>query len=125
MKVYKGYLIAIKRNISTIILYCTIFLGVAVSMVYIVRSGENSGDYSQRRLSIGVVDRDNSMWSQALEDYLEKYHDVTVMEDDMDKLAEGVYTTEILYAVIIPEDFYETCSYRIRKPVGILCEWPY
>ena len=78
-------------------------------MVYIVRSGENSGDYSQRRLSIGVVDRDNSMWSQALEDYLEKYHDVTVMEDDMDKLAEGVYTTEILYAVIIPEDFYETC----------------
>ena len=109
MKVYKGYLIAIKRNISTIILYCTIFLGVAVSMVYIVRSGENSGDYSQRRLSIGVVDRDNSMWSQALEDYLEKYHDVTVMEDDMDKLAEGVYTTEILYAVIIPEDFYETC----------------
>ena len=109
MKVYKGYLIAIKRNISTIILYCTIFLGVAVSMVYIGRSGENSGDYSQRRLSIGVVDRDNSMWSQALKDYLEKYHDVTVMEDDMDKLAEGVYTTEILYAVIIPEDFYETC----------------
>ena len=35
MKVYKGYLIAIKRNISTIILYCTIFLGVAVSMVYL------------------------------------------------------------------------------------------
>ena len=43
MKVYKGYLIAIKRNISTIILYCTIFLGVAVSMVYLSGREQNGG----------------------------------------------------------------------------------
>ena len=43
MKVYKGYLIAIKRNISTIILYCTIFLGVAVSMVYLSGREEAGG----------------------------------------------------------------------------------
>ena len=78
MKVYKGYLIAIKRNISTIILYCTIFLGVAVSMVYLSGREEAGGSYAQMRLSVGVVDRDNSLWSKALEDYLEKYHDVTV-----------------------------------------------
>ena len=76
MKVYKGYLIAIKRNISTIILYCTIFLGVAVSMVYLSGREQTGGSYAQMRLSIGVVDRDNSLWSHALEDYLEKYHDI-------------------------------------------------
>ena len=57
MKVYKGYLIAIKRNISTIILYCTIFLGVAVSMVYLSGREEAGGSYAQMRLSVGVVDR--------------------------------------------------------------------
>ena len=62
MKVYKGYLIAIKRNISTIILYCTIFLGVAVSMVYLSGREEAGGSYAQMRLSVGVVDRDNSLW---------------------------------------------------------------
>ena len=109
MKVYKGYLIAIKRNISTIIMYCTIFLGVAVSMVYLSGREQTGGSYAQMRLSIGVVDRDNSLWSHALEDYLEKYHDVTVMKDDMDKLAEAVYSSQIRYAVLIPEGFYEDC----------------
>ena len=109
MKVYKGYLIALKRNVSTVILYCTIFFGVAVSMVYLSNRGENTGAYSQERLAIGIVDRDNSLWSQALEKYLEQYHDVTVMEDDMDELAEAVYGRRIRYAVIIPENFYEEC----------------
>ena len=72
MKAYKGYLIALKRNISTVILYCTIFLGVAVSMVNLSNRGENPGDYSQERLAIGIVDRDNSLWSQVLEKYLEQ-----------------------------------------------------
>ena len=134
MKVYKGYLIAIKRNISTIILYCTIFLGVAVSMVYLSGREEAGGSYAQMRLSVGVVDRDNSLWSKALEDYLEKYHDVTVMKDDMDELAEAVYSRQIRYAVIVPEGFYEDCIQGKKKveavtesgsPVGILCEWPY
>lgn len=128
MKVYKGYLIAIKRNISTIILYCTIFLGVAVSMVYLSGREQTGGSYAQMRLSIGVVDRDNSLWSHALEDYLEKYHDVTVMKDDMDKLAEAVYSSQIRYAVLIPEGFYEDCIQGKKKVESVTesgSQWEY
>ena len=128
MKVYKGYLIAIKRNISTIILYCTIFLGVAVSMVYLSGREQTGGSYAQMRLSIGVVDRDNSLWSHALEDYLEKYHDVTVMKDDMDELAEAVYSSQIRYAVIIPEGFYENCIQGKKKVESVTesgSQWEY
>ena len=128
MKVYKGYLIAIKRNISTIIMYCTIFLGVAVSMVYLSGREQTGGSYAQMRLSIGVVDRDNSLWSHALEDYLEKYHDVTVMKDDMDKLAEAVYSSQIRYAVLIPEGFYEDCIQGKKKVESVTesgSQWEY
>ena len=128
MKVYKGYLIAIKRNISTIILYCTIFLGVAVSMVYLSGREEAGGSYAQMRLSVGVVDRDNSLWSKALEDYLEKYHDVTVMKDDMDELAEAVYSRQIRYAVIVPEGFYEDCIQGKKKVEAVTesgSQWEY
>lgn len=128
MKVYKGYLIALKRNVSTVILYCTIFFGVAVSMVYISNGEENTGAYSQERLAIGIVDRDNSLWSQALEKYLEQYHDVTIMEDDMDELAEAVYGRRIRYAVIIPENFYEECIQGGRKVESVTesgSQWEY
>lgn len=109
MKVYKGYLMALRANVSTIILYCSIFLLVAVSMVHLSSGEKSSGSYSQQRLSIGVVDRDNSLWSKTLVEYLEQYHDVTIMEDDMDALAESVYRSDIVYAVMIPENFLETC----------------
>lgn len=128
MKVYKGYLISLKANISTMLLYCSIFLLVAFSMVYLTSEGTNTGSYSQQRLSIGVVDRDHSFWSVTLLEYLEQYHDVTIMDDDMDVLAEAVYNTDILYAVILPEDFLNTCIVG-EKPVETLTEsgsqWEY
>ncbi len=128
MKVYKGYLISLKANISTMLLYCSIFLLVAFSMVYLTSEGTNTGSYSQQRLSIGVVDRDRSFWSETLLEYLEQYHDVTIMDDDMDVLAEAVYNTDILYAVILPEDFLNTCIVG-EKPVETLTEsgsqWEY
>lgn len=128
MKVYKGYLISLKANISTMLLYCSIFLLVAFSMVYLTSEGTNTGSYSQQRLSIGVVDRDHSFWSETLLEYLEQYHDVTIMDDDMDVLAEAVYNTDILYAVILPEDFLNTCIVG-EKPVETLTEsgsqWEY
>lgn len=115
MRVYRGYLIAIKRNISTVILYCTIFFGVAVSMILLTRREEAEGSYAQKRLSVGVVDRDQSMWSQTLVEYLEKYHDVKIMEDDMGEMAEEVYAAQISYGIIIPENFYETCIQKGNK----------
>ena len=128
MKVYKGYLISLKANISTMLLYCSIFLLVAFSMVYLTSEGTNTGSYSQQRLSIGVVDRDRSFWSETLLEYLEQYHDVMIMDDDMDVLAEAVYNTDILYAVILPEDFLNTCIVG-EKPVETLTEsgsqWEY
>lgn len=128
MKVYKGYLIALKTNISTVILYGSIYLLVALSMVYLSSGEKNSGSYSQQRLSIGVVDRDSSLWSETLLEYLKQYHDVTVMEDDMSTLAEAVYSSEIVYAVLIPEDFLNTCILG-EESVGTLTEsgsqWEY
>ena len=78
-------------------------------MVHLSSGERSSGSYSQKRLSIGVVDRDNSLWSKTLVEYLEQYHDVMIMEDDMDALAESVYRSDIVYAVMIPENFLETC----------------
>ncbi len=128
MKVYKGYLIALKRNLSTFVLYCSIFLAVAVGMVRLTSGESNPGSYQQTRLSIGVVDRDNSLWSKTLVEYLEAYHKVSSMEDHMDTLAEAVYSTEILYAVIIPEDFLGTYILG-EQPVQTLTEsgsqWEY
>ena len=128
MKVYKGYLIALKTNISTVILYCSIYLLVALSMVYLSSGEKSSGSYSQQRLSIGVADRDNSLWSETLLEYLKQYHDVTVMEDDMSALAEAVYSSEIVYAVLIPEDFLNACILG-EETVGTLTEsgsqWEY
>ena len=75
-----------------------------------------------------MVDRDNSLWSHALEDYLKKYHDVTVMKDDMDELAEAVYSSQIRYAVLIPEGFYENCIQGKKKVESVTesgSQWEY
>ena len=75
-----------------------------------------------------MADRDNSLWSETLLEYLKQYHDVTVMEDDMSALAEAVYSSEIVYAVLIPEDFLNACILG-EETVGTLTEsgsqWEY
>lgn len=114
MKVYRGYLRCIKGNLHTILMYCFIFLGI--SIVMLKTSWEKpDGEYAGKRLTVAVVDEDGSVWSQALTEYIGKYHDISDLETDKAVLAEALYYGRIQYIVYIPDEFEEKCLVKNQK----------
>ena len=97
MTVFKGYMLLAKRNIKGIIVYFTIFTGIAVAMG-MSRNGKLSS-FTATKLNIAVVDRDRSECSEEVVRFLKKNHHVTEASYDPSALQECqtccVYTKRI------------------------------
>lgn len=109
MKVFSGYLKCVKGNLPVIIMYCLIFLGISIVMFQVTGTEAGAGAYTGKRLDIAVVDEDNSVWSRAMTEYLEEYHNISGLGTDKTVLSEALYYNRIQYIVYIPDGFEDKC----------------
>lgn len=103
MTVFKGYMLLAKRNIKGIIVYFTIFTGIAVAMG-MSRNGKFSS-FTATKLNIAVVDCDRSECSEEVVRFLKKNHHVTEASYDPSALQERLYYENVKLVVCIQKGF--------------------
>lgn len=103
MTVFKGYMLLAKRNIKGIIVYFTIFTGIAVAMG-MSRNGKFSS-FTATKLNIAVVDCDRSECSEEVVRFLKTNHHVTEASYDPSALQERLYYEDVKLVVCIQKGF--------------------
>ena len=104
MQVYKTFFKIINKNKGSLILYAVIFL----VLTFLLSSGRKEKatlSFSQSKLPIAVIDRDNTELSKGLSDYLGTIHTLVSIKDDMTEMQDNLYYRNIEYILIIPEGF--------------------
>ena len=107
MTVFRGYLKAIKQSKYLILLYVAIFFSCTLLMQ--AMAGKTEKSYQAASLKVGIVDEDGSVLSGALGKYLENFHQVVPMENDLSSMQEKLFYRDVEYIVRIPSDFYKKC----------------
>lgn len=114
MTVFKGYMKITKRNMGMILMYLVIFLGLSMAMQNLAKQNEVS-DYAAEKLNIAVVDKDGGTLAKGLISYLNKYHNVSSMENDKGVMQEALYYEDVELIVRIPVDFMKKCLQNGEK----------
>lgn len=109
MKVFRGYILCMRGNFHTIIMYCVVFFLVSLLMVQFSGDAGKGDWYIGQEVQIGVVNKEEGPWSQALTDYLRQRYVVKKMEDDKGKITEALYNQEVKYVLLIPREFQKDC----------------
>lgn len=104
MQVYKTFFKIIHKNKVSLIIYFVLFL--TLTMLLSSSGKENSTlTFSQNKLTIAVIDRDNTELSKGLSDYLGTIHKLVDIEDDKTAMQDNLYYRNVTYILIIPEGF--------------------
>lgn len=114
MTVYKGYMKIVKQNKGLILLYLFIFFGITI-MFQMSAKKENYSSYQAEKVKIGFVDEDRSGASDGMRSYLEKFHEVLLMEDRPEILQENLFYRNVEYILRIPENFFQKCIVEGEK----------
>ncbi len=104
MQTFKCFMLILKKNKGSLLLYLGIF-----SVLLIIMSSSNKNTktqmYKDEKIEFTVIDRDNSRLSSAITKYLSENNKFVKEEDDKTKLQQEMYYRNIYYALIIPEGF--------------------
>ncbi len=107
MPVYKTFLKIINHNKMTIIMYLGIFLGINM-IISSLTGGTRAEVFSTAKISVAVIDRDQSDISQTIKKYMGQTQYLKDIPDDKDALQDALFFRDVEYVLIIPEGFGES-----------------
>lgn len=108
MQVFKAFMKIVLKRISTPIMYIGIF--VIISVMMIDSGAQSEAKYKDQKLSISVIDLDNSKASQSLIDFLSEKNKVKKIEYDKDKILSNIYYQNTDYVLTINENYEENLA---------------
>lgn len=106
MTVFRGYMKMIKRNLPIMVLYFTVFICVSIG-IQIATGEEGTASFEEKRLKIGVVDKDGGELAKGLAEYLGQAHQITLLTDDKGLIQEKLFYRTLDYVITIPKGFDE------------------
>ncbi len=106
MQVFKAFFITLKRELVSVLIYFTIFLALALLLS---GNGKKQTEvvYNDAKVKVAVFDRDNTVLSRSLYDYLDKTQDLVTIKDDKDSITDELFYRNVEYVLIIKEGFEE------------------
>lgn len=106
MQVFKAFFKILNKNKTAMIVYMIIYLALTFMFSFNGQKDDTS-DFSQVCMEIGVDNRDKGELGEVLVSYLEKKNDIKEIPKEREKLLDAMYYRNIQYVLIIPEDFTE------------------
>lgn len=104
MQVYKLSMKILKHNRIVFALYLVIFVGL--SLLFTNSASDNDvSNFTETKISIGVVLEDDTALTQGLLDYLEKIGSVTLYSDQNDELQDAFFFRQVQYVLKIPKGY--------------------
>ncbi len=107
MQVFKAFFKILKKKSKSALITTIIFLAISFGIVY---SGGSNKEFTESKLSITVIDEDNTEASKALTEFIGKKHELKETAADKEKLTEQLYWTTVDYALVIKKGFSENLS---------------
>ena len=89
--------------------YFGVFLVLSVFMARFT-SDTQKEQYEDTRLSIAVIDRDNSEAARVLKEYMGNRHDIMELNDQKEEIQDALFARLVEYVLIIPEGFGENLA---------------
>ena len=109
MQVFKTYFRLLKSCRGVIILYTSVFLGLAIAMANVnARGGEEV--FEADRLDVGIIDRDQGSFAEGLKEYFAEEHDLKELEDQEDAVLNELYWREVDYVLVIPKGYEKSLT---------------
>ena len=72
-------------------------------------AGKTEKSFQAESLKIGIADEDGGTFALALRTYLDNFHEVIPLENDISVMQEKLFYRDVEYIVRIPENFYQKC----------------
>lgn len=102
MQVFKTFMKILKTKLTSAILYLVIFMVIAVLMANTAKGDNGYEDY---KMSISVIDRDDSAESKRLQDFIFSGNKKVELADDKDEVIDAVYYGRSYYVLYINKGF--------------------
>lgn len=108
MQVFKTFFKIAKKKIPSAMIYVIVFIVINAIVSAQLSSEENS--YSNTKLTVCVIDEDNTAASRALTEYIGERHELSHISTDEDTILEGLYYGRIDYVLTIKSGYAENLS---------------
>lgn len=102
MQVFKTFMKILKTRLTSALLYLVIFMVIAVIMA---DTAKDNNDYEDYKMSVSVIDRDNSAESKRLQDFIFSDNKKVELADDEDEVIDAVYYQRANYVLYINKGF--------------------
>lgn len=113
MQVFKTFFKIAKKKIPSAMIYIIVFIVINAIVSAQLSSEENS--YSNTRLTVCVIDEDNTSASRALTEYIGERHELSDISTDEDTILEGLYYGRIDYVLTIKSGYSENLSKGVTE----------
>lgn len=120
MQVFKTYFLLLKSYRGVVILYTSIFLGVAIIMTNAL-AGNGEEAFVAERLDIGIIDRDHGSVAKGLMEYFAEEHDLKELKEQEDSILNELYWRKVDYVLVIPEGYEESLTDTDSKNMDLEC----
>jgi ABC-2 type transport system permease protein len=107
MHVYKTFFKISLRFFSSTIIYLIIYGVLAFVIPSTNKSDAGALDFEAEKISIAVIDRDETVLSQDLCEYLNEIHDVKDIGNDKEVWADELYYKTVSYILVIENGFMD------------------
>lgn len=120
MQVFKTYFRLLKSCRGVIILYTSVFLGLAIAMAN-VNAGSGEEVFEADRLDVGIIDRDRGNFAEGLMEYFAEEHDLKELEDQEDAVLNELYWREVDYVLVIPKGYEKSLTDPDSENMDLEC----
>lgn len=101
MTVFKGYLLLMKRNIFTIVMYLVIFVGICVAIQKSMEADAGKRDFSAVRTKVAVLNREQGSLGKALEKFLRREQELVSIADEEAAIQEELYYRNVTCVLVV------------------------
>ena len=104
MQTFRLFMLLVKRNLLSVIIYLVIFIVIAILGATNIQDTEVQL-YQDEAIGFTVQNRDNSMLGEEIKAYLSEKNNYIEVADDLSALRDAMFYREIYYVLIIPEGY--------------------
>ena len=106
MQVFKAFFKTVKRQSTSLSIYFIIFLVLTILLTTNGKAQQET-TYKATKVKIAVIDRDNSILSKSLYNYIDANHTIINIKDDKETMADELFYQNVEYIVIIDQGFQD------------------
>lgn len=126
MQVFKAFFKTLKKHLFSVMIYFLIFLALSILLS---GNGKKQTEtvYKDTKVKLAVFDRDNSVLSRSLYDYLKNTQTVVDIKEDKDSISDELFYRNVEYVLTIKQGFedkitagdYEDVVENVKVPQSV------